>query len=127
MTDLAMLKDWAPQAYGIWTLVLIALLYFAREYRETRKLSAADRQARREGFTWQVENLQDENRELRRELTSVNRDFDDYRRNCQTETNQLRSEVRELEDKYASLERRFDAQAQALPRVIDAKLRGNGK
>lgn len=122
-----MFKDWAPQAYGIWTLVLMAIAYFAREWRETRKLSADDRQARREGFTWQVENLQTENRELRRELNDTNKEFTDYRRLCEDENGQLRKDLRHLEDKYTGLERRFDAQARSLPRVIDDRLKGSGK
>lgn len=98
-------KDWAPQAYGIWTLVLMALAYFAREYRETRKLSADDRQARREGFTWQVENLQRENRQLNLDLTSLRREYDDYRALCHAETDQLRKQVVGLETEVAGMKR----------------------
>lgn len=98
-------KDWAPQAYGIWTLVLMAIVYFAREYRETRKLSSADRQARREGFTWQVENLQRENRDLQTDLTALRREYDAYRKLCHEETDQLRDQVLSLENEVAGLKR----------------------
>lgn len=131
------LKDWAPQAYGIWTLVLMAVVYFAREYRETRKLSSEDRQARREGYTRDVENLRIENRSLRGELRDLNADygdyrrahqaeFDEYRRLCRDENEQRLQEVRLLEDKVRGLERKIDAQSAAIPRVIDAKLKENG-
>lgn len=98
-------KDWAPQAYGIWTLVLMAFAYFAREWRETRKLSADDRQARREGFTWQVENLQRENRGLQTDLASLRREYDDYRAICHAETDQLRGQVVLLETEVAGMKR----------------------
>lgn len=127
MNDLALLKDWAPQAYGIWTLVLLAIVYFAREYRETRKLSSDDRQARREGFAAHVESLQGENRSLRSDLFDLRREYDDYRRLCQHETNQLRDEVRHLEDKVVGLNRRLDSQASALGRQIHDVRKDNGK
>lgn len=105
MNDFAWLKDWPPQAYGIWTLVVMAIVYAAREYRETRKLSSSDRQARREGFTWQVENLQRENRGLQLDLTSLRREYDEYRRLCHDETDQLRMQVISLEGEVAGMKR----------------------
>lgn len=97
--------QWAPQAYGIWTLVIMAATYSAREWRATRKLSAEDRQARREGFTWQVENLQRENRQLNADLASLRREYDDYRALCHAETDQLRKQVMTLEGDIAGLKR----------------------
>lgn len=119
MNELLALKEWAPQAYGIWTLVLIAIIYFAREWRETRKLSSADRLARREGYASQVENLQRENRLLQLDLTNLRHEYDDYRRLCQQETDDLRDQIIELETKMAGLKRRVDTQAVTLPRLIE--------
>lgn len=119
MHDLALLREWAPQAYGVWTLVLIAVLYFIREWRETRKLSSTDRLARREGYALQVENLQRENRFLQTDLTNLRHEYDDYRRLCQQETDDLRNQVIQLENNVAGLRRRVDTQAATLPRLIE--------
>lgn len=110
-SDIAFLKEWAPQAYGIWTLVLIAGVYFIREWRETRKLSSEDRQARREGFTWQVENLQRENRDLQTDLASLRREYDGYRQICHAETDQLRQQILALESEIAGFKRQRDTAA----------------
>ncbi|MDB5584326.1 MAG: hypothetical protein JWR80_9502 [Bradyrhizobium sp.] len=99
------ISTWAPQAYGVWTLVLMAAVYFSREWRATRKLSTEDRQARREGFTWQVENLQRENRGLQTDLTVLRREYDEYRRLCHEETDQLRNQVIQLERDISGMKR----------------------
>jgi predicted nucleic acid-binding Zn-ribbon protein len=114
-----LLKQWAPQAYGIWTLVLLAIVYLAREWRETRKLSSADRLARREGYAAQVASLQDENRNLRQDIALLRREYDGYRHLCQEENDQLRGTVRELEDKVAGLKRRIDQQGSSTRRIIE--------
>jgi predicted RNase H-like nuclease (RuvC/YqgF family) len=123
----ALFREWPPQAYGIWTLVFLAFFYAAREYRETRKLSAEDRQARREGFAAHVESLQTENRRLRTDLADLRREYDEYRRICQEENEQRIREGRVMENHIRGLERRLDAQAAALPRVIEAQIKSNGK
>lgn len=114
------LKDlgFTPGAYGIWSGVFMFAAWLMREWRETRKLSADDRLARREGYAKQVENLQDENRELRTDLSAAERRHDDYRRACQIETDQLRSDVRRLEDEMMGMRRKMDAQAQSIGRAI---------
>jgi predicted nucleic acid-binding Zn-ribbon protein len=115
---LDLLKAWAPQAYGIWTLVLIAALYFVREWRETRKMSSADRLARREGYAHQVQVLLKENRDLGSDMRELREEYDDYRRLCREETDQLRTQIRLLEDELQGLKRRLDAQGSAAGRMI---------
>lgn len=136
MADLfTIFRDFTPGAYGIWTGVLMLAAWFIREWRETRKLSTDDRQARREGYAKQVESLQVENRNLRDDLIDAERRHDDYRHACQRETDQLRGEIRGLEDMVAGLKRQIDAHASSLGRVLlggptpssDAKFGGNAK
>lgn len=110
--------DFTPGSYGIWTGVLMFAAWWLREWRETRKLSADDRQARREGYAKQVENLQVENRRLRADLHERDRLHDDYRHECQRETDQLRGEIRGLEDQVTGLKRRLDAQASTIGRAV---------
>jgi chromosome segregation ATPase len=110
--------EFTPGAYGIWSGVLMFAAWWLREWRETRKLSADDRQARREGYAKQVENLQGENRRLRTDLTERDRVHDEYRHACQAETDQLRQEIRGLEDQVTGLKRRIDAQAGAVARAV---------
>jgi predicted nucleic acid-binding Zn-ribbon protein len=81
-------------------------------------LSAADRLARREGYAKQVAGLQVENRRLRRELADDRKRHDDYRHACQHETDQLRTEIRGLEDQVTGFKRRLDAQASTLGRAV---------
>lgn len=119
MTDLLpFLKDFTPGAYGIWSIALMVAAWLAKEWRETRKLSLDDRQAKREGFTKQVESLQAENRKLRGDIAAQEQRHDDYRHSCQQETDQLRSEIRDLEDMVTGLKRRLDSQAQTLGRAV---------
>jgi predicted nucleic acid-binding Zn-ribbon protein len=125
--DLEILKAWAPQAYGIWTLVLIAVVYFVREWRETRKLSAADRLARREGYSHQVANLQAENRALGQDMRNLREEYDEYRRLCREETDQLRAHIRALEDELQGFKRRLDSQASAAGRLITDAREGRSR
>jgi hypothetical protein len=104
---LAIFKDFTPGTYGIWSLVLMGLAYALREWRETRKLSAEDRLARREGYAKQVEGLQKENRELRADLAAVEERHDNYRRLCHAETDQLRDQVVHLENRMSGLLRKL--------------------
>jgi hypothetical protein len=103
---------------GTWTGVSMLAVYLLREWRETRKLSAEDRLARREGYAKQVENLQVENRKLRGDLIANEQLHSEYRRSCQEENDQLRAEIRGLEDDIAGLKRRIDAQGSSFARVV---------
>lgn len=123
MPELDLLKGWAPQAYGIWLIAAMFAIYLLREWRETRKLSSADRQARSEGFQRQVDGLMKENRELRVDLRHLRSEYDEYRRVCQEENDQRLQENRRLEDHIRGLERQIQATSESLPRVIDDKLR----
>lgn len=113
-----LLREFTPGAYGIWTGVMMFAAWWLREWRETRKLSSADRMARREGYAKQVESLQLENRHLRADLISAEERHDEYRHACQRETDQLRRGIRELEDQITGLKRRLDSQASALGRAM---------
>lgn len=115
------IKGWEPQAYGVWTLVILVAAFLIREWRETRKLSADDRLARREGYAKQVEGLQRENRELRGELAEVRAAHDDYRRLCHAETDQLRAQVINLQTQVAGFERALSAKQIADIRNADEK------
>jgi hypothetical protein len=103
---------------GTWTGVMMFGIYLLREWRETRKLSAEDRLARREGYAKQVENLQVENRRLRGDLSEAEKRHTEYRHACQRETDQMRGEIRGLEDQVTGFKRRLDAQAQTLGRAM---------
>lgn len=119
MGELAKLfSDFTPGAYGIWSGVLMFAAWWLREWRETRKLSSDDRQARREGYAKQVENLQGENRRLRSDLAATETRHDEYRHACQLETDHLRQEIRGLEDQVSGLKRRIDAQASVVGRAV---------
>lgn len=101
------LHDFTPGAAGVWTLVLMGFLYLVREWRETRKLSAEDRIARRDGYAHQVETLMQENRQQRAEMQTMRREADEYRRICQSENDQLRDEVLNLEHRVVGLTRKL--------------------
>ena len=110
------LQGMTPGGYGIWAGVLMFLAYWVKEWRENRKLTAADRQARREGFEAQVALLMSENRSLRAEIMLVRKTHDDYRVLCHQETDQLRGQVIRLEDEVAGYKRRLDTHAQQIAR-----------
>lgn len=115
-----------PGAAGIW----LGLFYFTlKEWRENRKLSVDDRQAKREGFSKQVELLMKENKDLRAsyaqensalraELVEAEKRHDEYRHACQRETNGLRKDVRHLEDELAGMKRTIAAQATSVARTV---------
>lgn len=119
MQELAkLLEGFTPGAYGIWTGVLMFAGWWLKEWRETRKLSLDDRNAKREGYAKQVAELMRENRELRSDLTDAEDKHDRYRKACQEETDQLRSDIRSLEDMVTGFKRRLDQQASTLGRAI---------
>jgi hypothetical protein len=103
--------DLTPGAVGIWLGVGMFALYWIREFRETRKLSSEDRQARREGFESMVKSLQAENRDLRREMQADREAHAAYRQLCHQETDMLRKQIIDLHDEIAGYKRRLDTQA----------------
>lgn len=105
LAQILLAKGWTPGATGIWLIAGMFMIYLLREWRETRKLSAEDRQARREGYARQVETLMKENRDQRAELQQVQAAFDEYRRLCRLETDQLRDEIRGLQDEITGMKR----------------------
>lgn len=111
MGDILAIKTFAetmtPGGFGVWTLVLMVGAFLLREYRETRKLSAEDRLARREGYAKQVADLHDENRSLRGDLTLIRHEYDEYRKLCQEENEELRRMVINLENEISALKRRI--------------------
>lgn len=112
-----LVKGFTPGAYGIWTGVLMFAAWFLKEWRETRKLSADDRLARREGYAKQVEMLMQENRALAGDLASLRREYDQYRQLCHSETDQLRTMVVRLEDEVAGHKRKVDVQSIEIARM----------
>lgn len=122
MNDLlSVFKEFTPGAYGIWSGVLMFAAWWLREWRETRKLSAEDRLARRDGYAKQVEMLMGENRGLRSDLAAMEKRHSDYRTLCHQETDQLRDQVVHLENKIAGLMRKLaDVAVRAARGEIDA-------
>lgn len=112
------LAKFSPGTIPGWALVALGLFYFFREWRETRKMSAEDRLARRDGYAKQVTDLTIENRALRADLVANEKLHSDYRRDCQRETDQLRGEIRSLEDEVSGLKRRIDGQGSAAARLL---------
>lgn len=118
MMDLAkILTEFTPGAYGIWTGVLMFAAWFLKEWRETRKLSADDRLARREGYAKQVESLQKENRALGADLAKLRKEYDDYRHLCQSETDALRQNIIRLEGELSGYKRRVDMQGMEIAKI----------
>lgn len=108
MNDLlSIFKEFTPGAYGIWSGVLMFAAWWLREWRETRKLSADDRLARREGYQKQVELLTAENRALMADQRALRSEYDQYRAMCHAETDQLRDQVVHLESRMAGMIRKM--------------------
>jgi hypothetical protein len=124
MNDLlSIFKEFTPGAYGIWSGVLMFAAWWLREWRETRKLSAEDRLARRDGYAKQVEMLMGENRGLRSDLAAMEKRHSDYRTLCHQETDQLRDQVVHLENKIAGLMRKLaDVAVRAARGEVDASM-----
>lgn len=99
--------EFTPGATGVWTGVLMFAAWWLREWRETRKLSADDRLARREGYAKQVEYLTSENRNLMDDQRKLREEYDRYRSMCHEETDQLREQVVRLENRVAGLMRKL--------------------
>jgi hypothetical protein len=114
----SLLSGFTPGAAGIWTLVVMFAAFLTKQWVETRKLSIADRQARRDGYAKQVENLQRENRNLRKEMAADREHHEDYRRLCQLETDQMRGQIVELQDEVTGLKRQIAANSVAASRSL---------
>lgn len=117
--------EFTPGAAGIWLLVALAFVAFWREWRETRKLSADDRLARREGYARQVADLTAENRAQRQEIADIRSEHEEYRRLCHAETDQLRKHVVDLENLVAGLQRQLASAAVSVARQIGKGVLGN--
>lgn len=115
--------QFTPGAAGVWVLVAMGIGWFTREYRETRKLSDADKLARREGYAKQVTLLTAENRALMADQSALRAEYDQYRKLCHAETDQLRDQVVSLENKIAGLMRKLaDVAVRAARGGIDADM-----
>ena len=112
------LETFTPGAYGVWTGVLMFAGWWLKEWRETRKLSLDDRNARREGYAKQVEELTKENRSLRADLVASEDRHAEYRKACQQETDRLRQDIRGLEDMVTGFKRQLAQQASTIGRAI---------
>lgn len=110
MGDLKMILDTLTVGgAGVWVGVLMFGLYLFREYRETRKLSAEDRLARRDGYAKQVTALQAENRELRDEMHNMRKEHADYRKFCEDQHDADRKRMRDMEDEITGMKRAIAA------------------
>lgn len=97
--------------------------YILREWRETRKLSFDDRMARREGYSRQVSDLTDENRALRTDQRLLREEYDHYRRLCQAETDQLRTDMQAQANRISGMMRKItDIAVRAARGEIDPTL-----
>lgn len=121
--------SWTPGSYGVWTGVIMLAGWMAREWRETKKLSLEDREARRLGYSQQVAALQTENREQREEISRIRKDaderearqrkeYDDYRHLCQAETDALRNTIMRLEGELTGVKRMVAAQGIEAAKLI---------
>lgn len=110
--------EFTPGAVGVWVGVIMFAGWILREWRETKKLSAEDRLARREGYEKQVQLLTAENRELAEDQRQLREEYDRYRKLCQEETDALRKHVVKLEFDLAGLRRRADTLARDLARLF---------
>lgn len=109
---LAYSKEITVGGIGIWIVVFMLAIYGLREWRDTRKLSVEERQANREGFSKQVELLMGECAALRQwganlgeQLHGLRQEYDEHRRLCFDETDQLRKHIVELENEVAGMKR----------------------
>ncbi len=107
-------KEMTPGSYGVYAILLAYLINLWNQRREDRKLSAADRQANREGFQRLVEDLQHRVSDLQEESRLQGEDgrklrveYDTYRKLCQAETDQLRAMSVANQDEIQGLKRKL--------------------
>lgn len=113
-----MLQQITFGATGVWTGVAMFAAWWIREHRETRKMSHEDRLARRDGYAKQVELLMTENRNLGHDLTALRAEYNEYRRLCHAETDQLRTMVINAENLMAGLNRKVDDQSIRIAQLL---------
>lgn len=102
---------WTPGGVGIWFVVMLIGGWMLKEWREYRRLSIDDRNARRDGYARQVEILLGENRALMEDQRKLREEYDHHRKICQAETDQLRTMIIDLEGKVEGLNRRVATDA----------------
>lgn len=102
---------WTPGGVGIWFVAMLIAGWMLKEWREYRKLSIEDRNARRDGYARQVEILLGENRALMEDQRKLREEYDHHRKICQAETDQLRTMIIDLEGKVEGLNRRVATDA----------------
>lgn len=122
---LAFSKEVTLGGIGIWVLIFMLGIYALREWRDTRKLSVEERQANREGFSRQVELLMGECAALRQwganlgeQLHALRQEYDEHRRLCFNETDQLRQHIVDLENEIAGMKRERAQQAVSAAREL---------
>lgn len=120
MESLLGITGLTPGGLGIWGILFYLVAWSLKEWRETRKLSSEDRQARREGFQAQAESLMNENRKLREEVHNANANLDDYRKICQIETDQLRALVRTYRDQVEGYKRALLQYVDTIPEFVSS-------
>lgn len=110
----------SPGSFPMWAMFLYFVGQHAykliKAHQDERKLSLEDKQANREGFTKQVESLQEEVSSLRTENRELRKEYDAHRRLCTIETEQLRDEIVRLEGVLAGMFRKVAAVALKLTR-----------
>lgn len=113
---------WTPGGVGIWFVVMLIGGWMLKEWREYRKLSIEDRNARREGYAQQVEALMKENREQREDMRKLREEYDHHRKICQAETDQLREMIVNLEGEVQGLKRRVATDALEILRLKGSEI-----
>ena len=108
---------WTAGGVGVWVLVLLVAGALLKEWREYRKLSIEDRNARRDGYARQVEILLGENRALMEDQRKLREEYDHHRKICQQETDQLRDMIVNLEGEVQGLKRRVATDAVEILRL----------
>jgi predicted RNase H-like nuclease (RuvC/YqgF family) len=108
---------WTPDGVGIWVVAMMIAGWMLKEWREYRKLSIEDRNARRDGYARQVEILLGENRALMEDQRKLREEYDHHRKICQAETDQLRDMIVNLEGELQGLKRRVATDAVEIMRL----------
>lgn len=109
----AFISEFTPGAMLLAYMAAIVTFHYWKSWREDKKLSQDDRQAKREGFARQTEilmrqigDLNAENRLLRADLLQNEQTHSEYRRQCQAETEQLRNEIVGMQQQMAGVLRK---------------------
>lgn len=113
---------WTPGGVGIWFVAMLIGGWMLKEWREYRKLSIEDRNARRDGYARQVEILLGENRALMEDQRKLREEYDHHRKICQAETDQLREMIVNLEGEVQGLKRRVATDALEILRLKGSEI-----